>query len=42
VFFVSHNHRENEGGDASDSASKYNLYEVCSDDFLKIGIDQMQ
>ena len=40
VFFVSHNHRENEGGD--DSASKYNTYEVCSDDFLYIGIDQMQ
>ena len=33
VFFVSHNHRENEGGD--DSASKYNMYEVCSDDFLQ-------
>ncbi|KAF8813222.1 P-loop containing nucleoside triphosphate hydrolase protein, partial [Phlegmacium glaucopus] len=27
VFFVSHSHRENEGGD--DSASKYNMYEVC-------------
>lgn len=36
VFFVSHNHRENEGGD--DSASKYNMYEVCSDNFLRIGV----
>ena len=32
VFFVSHNRRENEGGD--DTASKYNLYEVCGDDLL--------
>ena len=37
VFFVSHNHRENEGGD--ESASKYNMYEVCSNNFLRIGID---
>ena len=29
MFFVSHNHRENEGDD--DSAAKYNMYEVCSD-----------
>ncbi|KAF8808643.1 hypothetical protein BYT27DRAFT_7188610 [Phlegmacium glaucopus] len=27
VFFVSHSHHENEGGD--DSGSKYNMYEVC-------------
>jgi len=33
VFFVTHQYKENDGGD--DSASKYNTYEVSTSKFLE-------